>query len=358
MGETNIGVYREVASPLSSTELCRDQRHPPEIINNMRTDDLKYTWRSKIRAPVTQRNYRCGHPHSIASIDSSGRVFVCMDCWVPWPVAELRKLDSIDSIWQQPNSKRIQRSTNRGNFKFCDIASCGIHKDVPRKPKQLHIGIDDSCNLRCPSCREHLIYYSSGTQYEHKLKLVYQLSNLLERHNQQLRLIIGSNGDAFASSIYQQFYRIYKCNPLHEFELRTNGLMVRSIDNIDIFQQVKQLHVSIDAGTEKTYELVRLGGRWHKLIDSLDYIQQLDVPTRLLLTVQRSNLYDLPQFADLCEHYGFEGWVNILQDWGTWPNYEHHRVHTVQDKLYNDYSELRENLKDRINFEDLKSVTA
>ena len=134
--------------------------------------------------------------------------------------------------------------------------------------------------------------------------------------------------------------------------------MVRSIDNIDIFQQVKQLHVSIDAGTEKTYELVRLGGRWPKLIDSLNYIQQLDVPTRLLLTVQRSNLYDLPQFADLCEHYGFEGWVNILQDWGTWPNYEHHRVHTVQDKLYNDYSELRENLKDRINFEDLKLVTA
>ena len=82
----------------------------------MQTNDLKYTWRSKQRLPVQKRNFTCMQSHTIASIDTMGRVFVCMDCWVPWPVAELRKLDSIDSIWHQPNRSEYNALLLKGTL--------------------------------------------------------------------------------------------------------------------------------------------------------------------------------------------------------------------------------------------------
>jgi MoaA/NifB/PqqE/SkfB family radical SAM enzyme len=311
-------------------------------------NDLKYTWKQKIKNPVQPRSWSCMAPHYRITIDYMGRVFLCHDCWVPFPVGHITEFSNIDQIFQHPVAKKIQQNTMKGsNFKFCDTKICHINYDNPigMDKLEINVGIDESCNLRCPSCRTELLYVKQGESFTKKILAVEHLLKLIQNYDRPARILIGSNGDAFASHVYQYFYSHYEVNSNHAFILKTNGLKIKDITNIAFLKQINQLQISIDAGSEQVYEKVRLGGKWSKLVESLKYTKELGIMTQLYFVVQKDNLYDIDNFVALCDQYNFKGHITGLEDWGTWPQFIKHRVHVPGDDLFDEWQQIKSNIK-------------
>lgn len=312
--------------------------------------DLKYTWKAKPKDPVQRRSWSCMAPHQRFSIDYKGRVFVCHDCWVPFPVGTMSDFKDIGEIFNSPVAKKIQSFTKPNtNFKFCDTKTCGIqfNNSIGDDMVEIHLGLDQSCNLRCPSCRTELIYIKAGKEYEERIASIDKFIGWLENYDKPLRIIVGANGDAFASHVYQYFYNNYKPNPKHNFFLKTNGLKITDLENISFLSQVRVLQVSIDAGSKAVYEKVRLGGRWEKLIENLNFVKDHNVSTRLFFVLQKDNLHDVKNFVKLCRDYEFKGAITGLENWGTWTteHFLNQRVHLPQDALYNDWMSIKSNIK-------------
>lgn len=311
--------------------------------------DLKYTWKNRAHPRKTHlANRFCDAPKKHVSIDKKGRCFHCVcDGWVPWSSGNLMDFKSIEQIFNNTVAKKIQQSTEiNGSFKFCNTAHCKIREhSIPYKDTYcINLGIDDSCNLRCPSCRENLIFYKSGHMYEYKKLLSDHFQSLINQFDKKLEIIIGSDGDAFASLIYRNFLYNIRENKQHQYVLKTNGLLIeKKIKKLPIANQIKRLEISIDAATKKTYNLVRPPGDWDKLVKNLNFVKDnLNVKLIFNFTIQKNNFNDIELFIDMCSLYGAYPEFSMLQDWGTWSNFSDHSVENSSNVYYEQWQEVKQ----------------
>ena len=107
---------------------------------------------------------RCPRPYDTILIDKQGSCFAC-ECqsWLPQSVGNLqvRTLDEI--INHSDMRKMLQGTIDDGTYRFCNEHQCsyirsnGVLDDKPNRIEHLRLAIDESCNLRCPSCRTKMI---------------------------------------------------------------------------------------------------------------------------------------------------------------------------------------------------------
>jgi len=292
--------------------------------------DLRFTWMARGERKLEPMPFKCWMPLESVNIDKHGRVFVC-DCdgQLPWPVGHVLDFETLQEVWESPVAQKLQANTQEGTtFKFCDTINCGIKKEKRYAKAWLSIGIDESCNLQCASCREERIYHKEGTpQYSVTKVYMDRISKWIENYQNPLIINIGTNGDALASPIYSKFLYSHVLKDTHEFRIQTNGLM------LDRFKGTKfdngrstLVYLSLDAGDKETYEIVRFPGKWEKVISNIDYLSDRNFHVLLTFVVQRSNINSALKFAELCKKYRMPGIFIGLQNWGTWHDFGAHAV--------------------------------
>lgn len=316
-------------------------------------NDLKYTWKKRSYPRLTNLvNRKCYIPNYSATIDSKGRCFHCYcDGWVPWPSGNLLDFNSIEELFNNKIAKKIQKSTTvDGSFKFCNTAHCGIRDHTKGEEivdnYTINFGIDNSCNLKCPSCREVLIFYKKGKIFDYKKKLADHFLKLIENFYQPLQIVVGSDGDAFASLIYRDFLYNVDYNKKRKFILKTNGLLIeKRITNSPVLKQISKIEISIDAATEEIYNLVRPGNNWKRLLKNLDFIKDnLETKLSFNFVIQKNNFSDIYPFIDFCQTYNAQPTFSLLEDWGTWNNFKEHSVNNPDNRYYNEWLVIREDL--------------
>jgi hypothetical protein len=109
--------------------------------------------------------------------------------------------------------------------------------------------------------------------------------------------------------------------------LFTNGLLLaKQLSNNPIVDNISQYFVSVDAGSGSVYEQVRQPGRWDVLLKNFDFLRKVvditGAEVLLKFVLQAANYEDQENFVLLCEHYGFNGVINRLEDWGTWADFD------------------------------------
>lgn len=294
--------------------------------------------------------FKCWMPQESVNIDKHGRVFVC-DCdgQLPWPVGHILDFETLEEVWESPVARKLQENTQAGTtFKFCDTVNCGIKKEKRYYAAWLSIGIDESCNLQCPSCREERIYHKEGSSEYSSAKIYMdRITKWIESYSKPLVINIGANGDALASPVYSKFLYSHKLKNGHEFRLQTNGLMLdriqgRYLENADN----TEVYISLDAGDKETYEIVRYPGRWDKVITNIEYLKNHNFEVVLTFVVQRSNLHSAVNFAELCKQFRMRGIFIGLVDWGTWHNFFDHTVSNEEwDPIKKECADIWERLR-------------
>jgi len=292
---------------------------------------------------------QCYVPEHTINIDHKGRIFVCnCDGWLPYPVGHVLDFNSVTEIFNSNGAKLINKSIIEKKYTYCSTESCGIKYKKTYKSNNsilMSIGIDIGCNLSCPSCRERVILNNSEEYVNERISWVERICSWIEKStDKKFNVTLGSNGDPFVSAVYLNFLK--KINAFDNIQLtvKTNGLFVKNRLLPTLLPKITSLSISIDAASKKTYELVRRGATWEKLLENLEYCKILNRVYNIKLTanfvVQKSNFTEMKDFVHFCRNYNMSINFSHLSDWGTWHTFSDHCVHVENSPHYNQFKEI------------------
>lgn len=268
-------------------------------------------------------SYSCRIPYNTINVDAESNCILCnCDGWLPIPVGKVSEFDSIEAVLNSPIAKMLQEDIDQKKFTWCAVDRCGIlHHNNHKDFYSLHINIDNSCNLSCPSCRREIIMTSSGEDYDKKMSDIDRILTWLEKFQYPIEISFGGNGDALASLICRKLIKNYKHRQFQKFVITTNGLLLKKVmPESAILPAVSLYSVSVDAGSKSVYENVRRPGKWEILLENLEWLakNKQNAVVQLNFVLQNENYRDLSAFVKLCQKYGFAGSIQPLNDWGTW----------------------------------------
>jgi len=284
----------------------------------------------------------CPRPFDTVLVDRNGSCFVC-ECssWLPQSIGNLQ-ISELGDLLNNATHAHLKQSIKDGTYRYCNEKHCSyLLDDRPQdkfkgetadRVKFIRLGLDDSCNLRCPSCRTQKIFLSSGVQLRRKMMIIDKLVNFITQ-NGDTHVHVGSDGDPFVSLVYRYFFR--KIRPLENvtLSLQTNGLLIKKMyqRNRDIFDKLTELNVSIDGASQQTYESLRVGGNWSILRDNLEFLQSIKKDHRFKIVfhyvIQRANYTEMTDMVHMAEHFRADKvWLNKITDWNTMDNFPEHDV--------------------------------
>ena len=293
---------------------------------------------------------RCPRPYDTILIDKQGSCYAC-ECtsWLPQSVGNLQ-LKSLGEIINSEMQQHLQSSIADGTYRFCNEHQCSYIKSgavlhgQPDRIQHLRLAIDDSCNLRCPSCRKGMIFHKEGSAYNLGIRLADKINDWLYNYKHPIQVHIGSDGDPFASHVYRHFMDQTPERDNIKYSILTNALMLKEFaPRVPyVIRNLNELGVSIDGATKDTYEKMRLGGRWEKINENLEYISELKdkhgFKFIMHFVVQKNNYHEMEDIVMLGEKYNADRvWFSRIQDWNTWGNFSEHNIFSVQHPQHSDY---------------------
>jgi len=298
------------------------------------------------------KQYTCSNPFTTLEIhDNVG--FVCCPSWLPNKI-ELNDT-SLKDVYNSEPVVDIRNSILDGSFKYCNkelcphlsrllnygVTSGPIHLKSnskyttpiiePTTPTTILMNFDRTCNYKCPSCRVDLIVESSKG-IERIEKTIEEIDTFYSANVKTL--YITGTGDPFVSVSFRNYLRNFnpkKYPKLTSIHFHTNASMwtKEMWDSMtNVHKYVTSCEISIDAGTQNTYEnKTRLGGKWDTLINNLKFISTIDTlkSVKTSFVVQDSNYMEMETFYNLMYSI-FGKKVNVffgkIINWGTFSDGE------------------------------------
>ena len=281
----------------------------------------------------------CPRPFDTILIDKNGSCYAC-ECtsWLPQSIGNLQ-IQPLENIIESDTHKHLQQSIIDKTYRYCNNKQCSYLlnalEDENRWPaeipevqiKHIRLAIDDSCNLKCPSCRTKLIFHKEGSQFKKGIRIADKINDWLSTYSKPVQVHIGSDGDPFASHVYRHFMEHTPKSSITQYSLLTNGLMFKDFRPRipHIIENLTRLGVSIDGATKETYEKLRLGGKWDNINRNLECIaelkQQHNFKFELHMVVQKDNWQEIQTMIELGKQLGTDKiYFNKIQDWNTGQN--------------------------------------
>jgi len=308
----------------------------------------------------------CMRPFDTVLVDKQGSCYACeCQAWLPQSIGNLQ-LSELHEILRSPVLDHLRSSIIDGTYRYCNASQCpyirsgAVYHDRDGKPalqgperiQQLRLAIDDSCNLKCPSCRTKLIFHKDGSRFRLGTKLSDRINHWLKDIRHPVQVHIGSDGDPFASHIYRYFMETTPSRDNIQYSILTNGLMFREFSQKipHIISGLRQLGVSIDAGTKEVYEKIRDGGKWERLTENLKHIRESRHSNNFDLTfyfvLQAGNFRQMEDMIELGKTYGADKVsFSKIEDWNVMNDYESHNVDSKQHPDHEEYRELVQRIR-------------
>ena len=273
---------------------------------------------------------RCARPFDTVLIDKQGSCYACeCQAWLPQSIGNLQ-IKSMEEILSGQMRHHLQDSIEDGTYRYCNENQCpyikgrDVEETGAKHVRFLRLAIDDSCNLKCPSCRDRMVFHKSGSAFDRGIRLADRINDWLATHDEELQVHIGSDGDPFASHVYRHFMEHTPRRHNISYSIMTNGLMFEEfhVRVPHVISRLDELAVSIDGATKHTYESLRLGGRWDKIQSNLAAMAESKQRHGHIfswhMVVQQDNWWEMPDMISMGQRYGVDQiYFNRVQDWGT-----------------------------------------
>jgi MoaA/NifB/PqqE/SkfB family radical SAM enzyme len=296
------------------------------------------------------RGKYCDKLYTWLEVDMWGKAWMCCPSWLPYPIGNVLE-ESLEEIWNGPKAQELRKQIFTGDWKYCQHEFCPLIagdnlpniKDIENPPTstvaplptKINFSNDESCNLKCPSCRVDKLLFTEGPLYERRKAVNDKLYDMLfstptDRH---FSIHVTGSGDPFASRIYREMLEKIdgKNFPNLEVNMQTNGVMFtpKNWNRIHkIHKNLRRCAISFDAGTKDTYEnKTRIGGNWNLLLENCKFLNsrvdnypKFDVAYDFV--VQVDNYKEMRRYIKLVDKlFPNAGSINfsLVTDWGTWP---------------------------------------
>jgi MoaA/NifB/PqqE/SkfB family radical SAM enzyme len=242
------------------------------------------------------------------------------------------------AIWAGARRRELQDALAAGDLSkgcgFCAPAIEGGRPDLafarwfddldpaPDWPRQIELAVSNTCNLQCVQCNGE---WSSSIRSQREgldpLPDVYDdaffadLAAFLP-HLDRVRFL---GGEPFLAAATLRVLDLLVETGAHaRCHVTTNGTqwtprVERILETLDV-----DVAVSVDAASKQTYEAIRVGASWERLLANLDRFAEVAARrgTQLSLTfcLMRSNWHEFGAFCRLADERGLSADVNTVGD--------------------------------------------
>lgn len=186
-------------------------------------------------------------------------------------------------------------------------------KQLGFRPLNMEIDITNNCNLRCVMCNFSDPRYYKVRKQEISVEKFEELASQVFPRMNKISLSFGA--EPLLHRKIEQLFAILADYKVPYTYMHTNGLLLRksSIEAM-IKHRFSSLSISIDAATKETYENIRIGGKFEKLIANLHLLKKIKAehgvehPTLSFnFVIMRQNMHELPAFIDMAAELGAIG---------------------------------------------------
>ncbi len=177
-----------------ATQAVGHMRHP--LFGNVW---IKDTNGLDFKQPDLNGKY-CNKLYTWLEVDMHGRCWMCCPSWLPYPIGNILE-NSIEEIWNGEKAQELRKQVFTGKWDYCQTTFCpmiqGDHLNnvsdilqgkeyvLPHEkqalisksliseqlPTYINFSNDESCNLKCPSCRTTKLLYTEGPLYDKRKKI-------------------------------------------------------------------------------------------------------------------------------------------------------------------------------------------
>ncbi|MBP5702925.1 MAG: SPASM domain-containing protein [Lachnospiraceae bacterium] len=271
-------------------------------------------------------------------------------------------------VWNSTLAKIIRLSVINNTYTFCSRNLCGkLSGDKEQTlllerravseydhPLNINVANDYVCNLHCPSCRK-CIHAKNDENEETEIRCCIDSlfeSGWLEKAD---KLLVGGGGEAFLSGNYKRV--IYGgSEKRNSITIMTNGTLFTEEEWEKLQGKYESISfmVSVDAAGKETYEKVRCGGSFERLMKNMDFLSELRRlnkvdSVKVIMIVQKANYTEIPAFIRWAKDKGFDGVsLSHIRNWGTYDDRDFYENVSMFDMSGNMKPELAEVLADPV----------
>lgn len=171
-------------------------------------------------------------------------------------------------------------------------------------PRQLHILLNSKCNLQCEMCGMFKGRYKfSDRHFKELIKLM-----------PYLQLLIIQGGEIFLDSRINTILKYALKNKV-KVDLLTNGLLINEKIADQLADAGVNLVFSIDSPFKETYESIRLGAKFEKLINNIIILNEARklkktcIKTAINMVVMKKNYKHIEAMIEFSKKYKFNALI-------------------------------------------------
>lgn len=176
---------------------------------------------------------------------------------------------------------------------------CALKEEYPLKseiPDNIMIELTNICNLRCKMCHNRDMHRKKGFMSPGLFKKIIDQASELNIQNVGLYTV----GESFLHPKILDFIKYTKQKGMKYVYITTNGQVLDNKKIEGIFDSgLDSIKFSIDAGTKSSYESIRKGAKWERLIDTIRKIRVLRDKKRSKLKIFASYLMMKSNFDEI-----------------------------------------------------------
>ena len=279
-------------------------------------------------------NKLCHAPFTNLYFNTEGHVAVC---WLTFynPVI-YDESKSLKDIWHDVKFQSIREHIGRNDLsKYCQTCEQhlkqGNHVNVLAKaydtapsdgdyPSIIEFELENTCNLACTMCNG-LLSSTIRKDREGKppLKSPYgkKFREDLKEFIPHLSEARFNGGEPF---LIQQYWPIWEdimeTNPSVKMTMATNGSVLNSRVKDILTRGNIHLNISMDGFSKETYESIRVGGNFDRLMKNLDYFISFCAKHNRTLCIMvnplRQNWWEMPDFVNWVNAQNIRIWFNSI----------------------------------------------
>jgi radical SAM protein with 4Fe4S-binding SPASM domain len=188
---------------------------------------------------------------------------------------------------------------------------------APPLPTEMQVEVTAACNLRCRMC---LVSYREPTDRVHGSLDLSRFRSILDANPQVRRVTLQGLGEPLLAPDLLRIVELAAARGI-DVGFNTNGtLLDRPRAERLVAAGLAWLHVSLDGATRATYEHIRRGSRFDRvvgniggLVDAKRAVGATKPSVQIVFVAMRSNIHELPGLVDLAAELGVDSvWMQNL----------------------------------------------
>ncbi len=161
--------------------------------------------------------------------------------------------------------------------------------------------ITERCNLRCAHCYQEGYNTKSEFSLAQLKEIADEIDLTLEKWHMFGRIALTGGEPFLKKELFPLIHYLEQKKNILKIGILTNGILIdeKIANKLKSLQKLYPIQISLDGASEETNDFIRGKGTYRKAVDSFRLLHKKGIRTRLMFTVHKQNIQEVPALIDL-----------------------------------------------------------